>query len=567
MIKKILKITLFVLLSVVGLIVLVFIVLNFPVKNEVKKANLGVTFSMRYASDIGLDWRASYIAMLDDLKVRKVRVPVYWDLVETEKNKYDFSDIDWQLEEAKKRNAEIILTIGQKVPRWPECFVPKWVGDDQERKAELIEFLKIVVKRYQNNTEVKNWQVENEPFLDFGVCPALDVDLLDREIKTVRQMDNSRPIIVTDSGELSTWIPAAKRADVFGTTMYRNVYKEGWGYYIYPIGPRFFLIKKWIIDKFAGQKNAIVIELQGEPWVKGWTTNQPVEEQFKSMNEVKLVANVEYAQKSGFDTIYIWGVEWWYWLKDKQNIPVLWDTAREIFQKNYSDESMKEISDEEKKIVEADAGSGDNNKANDEGVKKEKEVESEIVENISIKVPFLSQAPLGVWDEKHEEACEETSLIMLSAYLKGKTLDKNSGEKEIQEMIDFQIEKYGDYKDTSVQETIKLAKDFYQIENLKVVYDFTKEDIKKYLSQGNPIIVPAAGRKLGNPYFTAPGPLYHNLVLTGFTKDGLIITNDPGTRRGENYTYKLDVLYAAIHDFTGDKENIENGKKAMIIVE
>ena len=72
---------------------------------------------------------------------------------------------------------------------------------------------------------------------------------------------------------------------------------------------------------------------------------------------------------------------------------------------------------------------------------------------------------------------------------------------------------------------------------------------------------------MGNPYFTAPGPLYHNLVLTGFTKDGLIITNDPGTRRGENYTYKLDVLYAAIHDFTGDKENIENGKKAMIIVE
>src|SRR3989339_1760535 len=103
MIKKILKITLFVLLGVVGLIVLVFIVLNFPVKNEIKKANIGVTFSSRYASDIGLDWRASYIAMLDDLKVRKVRVPVYWDLVETEKNKYDFSDIDWQLEEAKKR--------------------------------------------------------------------------------------------------------------------------------------------------------------------------------------------------------------------------------------------------------------------------------------------------------------------------------------------------------------------------------------------------------------------------------------------------------------------------------
>lgn len=563
MIKKILKIILFLFLGIIGLIIFVFIVINFPVKNKIERADLGVTFSSRYANDIGLDWKASYIAMLDDLKVRKIRVPVYWDLVEVEKNKYDFADVDWQLEEAKKRNAQVILVIGQKVPRWPECFVPKWVADDQERKAELIEFLKIVTRRYQSNSEVKYWQVENEPFLKFGVCPELDVDLLDREIRTVKQVDNSRPIIVTDSGELSTWMPAAKRADVFGTTMYRNVYKDGWGYYVYPVGPRFFLIKQWIINKFASQENAIVIELQGEPWIKGWTTNQPVEEQFKSMTETKLVANVEFAQKSGFDTIYIWGVEWWYWLKDKQNIPVLWDTAKELFKKNYSDELKNEISIEEKKIVEV------NNKDDIEAVEKtekEEETEAKVLENISIKVPFLSQAPLGVWDERHEEACEEASLIMLNAYLKEKTLDKNLGEAEIQKIIDFQIEKYGDYKDTSAQETIELAKDFYEIDNLKVIYDFTQEDIKKYLSLGNPIIIPAAGRLLGNPYFTAPGPLYHNLVLTGFTKDDMIITNDPGTKRGENYSYSLDVLYKAIHDFPGDKDEIEKGRKAMIVV-
>ena len=110
MIKKILKIILFVFLGLVGLVLFVFIVINFPVKNKFDQVDLGVTFSHRYSGDIGLDWKANYIAMLDDLKVRKIRVPVYWDLVETEKNKYDFADVDWQLEEARKRDAEIILT-------------------------------------------------------------------------------------------------------------------------------------------------------------------------------------------------------------------------------------------------------------------------------------------------------------------------------------------------------------------------------------------------------------------------------------------------------------------------
>lgn len=558
MIKKILKIILFSFLSVIGFVLLVFIIVNFPVKNKFERVDLGVTFSQRYSSDIGLDWKANYIAMLDDLKVRKVRIPVYWDLVETEKNKYYFADIDWQLEEAKKRNAEIILTIGQKVPRWPECFVPKWVADDQERKAELIEFLKIVVKRYENNSEVKYWQVENEPFLKFGICPALDVDLLDREIKTVRQMDKNREIIVTDSGELSTWMPAASRADVFGTTMYRNVYKEGWGYYVYPLGPRFFLIKKWVIEKFADQKNAIVIELQGEPWVKGWTVHQPLEEQFKSMNEKKLAENVLYAQKSGFDTIYVWGVEWWYWLQTTQNVSTLWDTARELFAKNYIEKNpvVQNNNPEIEKVSQNIISAAEN-----------QEADVKVLEEIKIEVPFISQAPMGVWDERHEDACEEASLIMLKYYLDKKEPNKELGEEEIQKIIDFQIEKYGDFKDTDVKETVQLAKDFYGIENLKLVYDFNKEDIKKYLSKGKPIIIPAAGRNLGNPYFTPPGPLYHNLVLIGFTKDDKIITNDPGTRRGAGYEYDIDVLYEAVHDFPGSKDEIEKGKKAMIVVE
>ncbi len=192
--------------------------------------------------------------------------------------------------------------------------------------------------------------------------------------------------------------------------------------------------------------------------------------------------------------------------------------------------------------------------------------EKNIPDKISISVPFTSQAPFANWDELHEEACEEASLVMLKYYLGKKSLTPEITEGEIQRMVDFEIKNYGDYRDSNAEEIVKLAEDFYGIRNLKVIYDFQKEDLKKYLVRGEPIIVPAAGRLLGNPNFTAPGPLYHNLVLIGYSGN-TIITNDPGTRKGQGYTYNIDVLYNAIHDFPGKPENITQGRKAMIVLE
>jgi hypothetical protein len=332
MLKKILKIIGWIILSLVIVIVLLLAYFNFPVKKGADKVDLGVTFSSRYAEDIKINWQDNFIALLDDLDVRKIRIPVYWDLVEKEKGQYDFSAIDWQLKEAGKRQAEIILVIGQKVPRWPECAIPGWAqNDDQIRKANLLKFMGVVVKRYKNEPAVKFWQVENEPFLNFGICPPLDIPLLDSEIGLVRLLDPQRKIIVTDSGELSLWFSAAKRADVFGTTMYRTIWKKEIGYFTYPIGPRFFHFKKWLAHLFSGQENFIVIELQTEPWVSGFTTQRPLEEQFQSMDAAQLKENVEFAKKVGFPEVYLWGVEWWYWLKVEKNHPELWNQAKELW--------------------------------------------------------------------------------------------------------------------------------------------------------------------------------------------------------------------------------------------
>lgn len=322
--------------------ILFFVYINLParIKTDNEKAKVGVTFSYIYAEQIGLDWREAYIAMLDELGMKHIRIPVYWDRVEGEEGNYDFSQIDWQLAEAQKRGAEIILVIGQKVPRWPECYVPKWVDQDpsnlpaERLKEKLLTFDEVVINRYKDNhPEIVSWQVENEPFLDFGICSKVDESLLDSEIAKVKSLDSSRSIIITDSGELSLWLKAASRADIFGTTMYREVYSQKMGHWRYPIGPNFFKAKQLLIKLFANQNNAIVIELQGEPWVAGWTVDAPVNVQLASMNADILKDNIEFAKKTNMNEIYVWGVEWWYYMKTKQNNATLWEMAK-IFTAN-----------------------------------------------------------------------------------------------------------------------------------------------------------------------------------------------------------------------------------------
>ena len=205
------------------------------------------------------------------------------------------------------------------------------MASDTKRKASLLSFVNTVVKRYKNESVIKYWQVENEPFLKFGICPAIDSSLLDSEIAVAKLQDSTRPIVITDSGELSLWIQAASRADIFGTTMYRTIYKKGLGYFDYPIGPRFFQFKYLLNKIIAKQDNTIVIELQAEPWISGYTTEEPLEEQFKSMNADKLKNNITFARKVGFPEIYTWGVEWWYWLKAEKGHPELWDAAKELY--------------------------------------------------------------------------------------------------------------------------------------------------------------------------------------------------------------------------------------------
>lgn len=197
----------------------------------------------------------------------------------------------------------------------------------------------------------------------------------------------------------------------------------------------------------------------------------------------------------------------------------------------------------------------------------------EIAESVSLEVPFTSQAPHSNWNMPWQEACEEAALMMVHHYLlgHGDVMDKNAANLEILKMVDWQIKNWGGHFDLSASEIARLAEEYYGHKNVKVKYDVRVKDIKRELSQGNPVIVPAAGRLLANPYFTPPGPVYHNLVIVGYDENGFI-TNDPGVWQGHRFRYSYENLLDSVHDFVdgttkANPHPILSGKKAMIIIE
>lgn len=188
---------------------------------------------------------------------------------------------------------------------------------------------------------------------------------------------------------------------------------------------------------------------------------------------------------------------------------------------------------------------------------------------VALTVPFVSQAPFGDWaDPRQQDGCEEASVLMAVRWAKQQSLSKDEALKEIHALAAWQEEHIGTYHDTSVADTLRLVKEYFDYERAEVRYDITKDDIRRELAAGHVVAVPAQGQLLGNPNFTPPGPPRHFLVIRGYddTKQQFI-TNDPGTRRGEAYRYDYDVLMNAIVDYpTGHHEPITNERTAMIVV-
>ncbi len=295
----------------------------------------GVSFSQKQADLLGLSWEENYLALLDDLEVRNLKIIAYWDLVEPKLGEYFFKDLDFQIEEAEKREIKVILTMGRKVPRWPECHLPDWARDlsEEEQQERILKLIEKIIVRYRDSEVIWAWQVENEPFFHFGECPEITEKFLKEEIRLVKSLDlRNRPVIISDSGSGRFWFKTARLGDMVSISLYRKVwFKEFDSYINYPFPSVFYWRKALIIKKLFG-KEIFCGELQAEPWGPALIHDLPLEEQQKTMNLEQFQKNIEFAKKTGLKEFYLWGGEWWYWLKTKHDQPEIWEEAKKLFE-------------------------------------------------------------------------------------------------------------------------------------------------------------------------------------------------------------------------------------------
>jgi hypothetical protein len=326
------KILIIVLITLVAITVLYFYLQKRPVP---EKINYGVSFNTLYAKELHLDWEEVYTAIIKDLGVRRFRLAAHWNMVESKNNEWNFVELDRQIDLAEENKAEIILAVGRRLPRWPECHIPEWAIDEswEFQKKEILEYIEVVVNRYKDRESIIYWQVENEPYLDIFAkehCGDLDEEFLKEEISFLRDLDDKKPILVTDSGNLGTWISPWKRGDAFGTSVYVYLWNKEIGPFKSYLPPSFYRFKTSLMEMLGGEKKSMLIELSLEPWLLQPVVDTPVSVQLERMNIEKFKEIIDFAKKTQFEDQYLWGAEWWYYMSKKDH-PEFWDEAKKIF--------------------------------------------------------------------------------------------------------------------------------------------------------------------------------------------------------------------------------------------
>lgn len=328
-------------LGIYATIVLVLLTLTHygleATSRPVKNPQFGVSFSIKYAKEMNLDWKETYTALLDDMGLRHYRLMSYWDDGEPIRGQYVFDDLDWQMDEAHKRGAKVSLALGLRQPRWPECHRPSWYNSlNREQQDEaLFQYLEATVTRYKDHPALLSYQLENEAVNTwFGTCTDKDIDQerLAREFDFVKSLDSNTPVWMSLSDQhglpLNEPVP-----DKYGYSVYRTVYNNKTGpfkfYATYPTPVWYHRARAWWITTFK-DRDIFIHELQLEPWAPEATVNVSVEEQDKSMDLEQMEINADFARRIGIQEIYTWGGEWWYWRKTVRNDPSVWEKAREL---------------------------------------------------------------------------------------------------------------------------------------------------------------------------------------------------------------------------------------------
>lgn len=326
------KISLGVLTLIVLLLGTLGILTERPVPEQIQ---YGMSYNTPYARELGLDWQDTYDAILDELGVRHLRLAAHWPMVEPRMDTYNFTELDYQIARAEEVGATVVMAVGRRLPRWPECHVPEWAKERswEEQQAQILEYMTLVVERYKNSPAITYWQVENEPYLTvfaYEHCGDFDEAFFEQQVAHVRSLDTARPILVTDSGNLGVWAGPWRNGDAFGTSVYVHFWNPELGQFRTVLPAWFYRVKANVMTLVYGEKESILIELSAEPWLLEPITNVDLETQYSRMDLEKFNDIIEYARDTRFEKQYLWGAEWWYWLHE-QGESQMWERGKELF--------------------------------------------------------------------------------------------------------------------------------------------------------------------------------------------------------------------------------------------
>ena len=312
----------------------------------------GVDFSCRQAEWLGENCRQALTAILSQLHVRHVRLSAYWDDLEPSPGVYDFSSLDWQIAEAAHYGARVTLSVGMKAQRSPEYYLPDWVRAGESIPegsspaaipriaAATLDFVHAVVAHEASQPAVEVWQVENEPYVHFWRTAhdwSLPQSFVAQEAAAIRAEDPARrPLLITHASWLrtdATWKQILKTADIVGEAVYTKRQRGPIaGIYLWPfkLGP--------LTPNLPGQARAAqrqgkalwISELQAEPFEAPWVNIRGSKNcRFPSISPALLRQNLELADRSGAQRVYLWGSEWWYYCLTAHHDAELWQVAQQ----------------------------------------------------------------------------------------------------------------------------------------------------------------------------------------------------------------------------------------------
>lgn len=303
-----------------------------------KPLQLGVSFIPDYAQSLGVNPQQTMDALLG-IGVKQFRLVSYWSDMEPSPGHYDFSQLDWEFQKAEAAHAKIILTVGLRQPRWPECHPPGWIANEPISvwQPQLETFMQKVIERYKNSPSLESYQLENEYFLQgFGDCTSADFtrSRLVSEYNLVKKLDPSHPIIVGRSDN-DIGIPVKQpQPDEFSVSVYQRVWDANvtHRYLEYPWPSWYYaFLAGW--QKIVDHKDMMIAELQAEAWpANGKTIPQStLAEQNKSIDAQRLKATFQFGKNTGMKSIDMWGAEYWYYRAVKLHDPSLWNVAKQEF--------------------------------------------------------------------------------------------------------------------------------------------------------------------------------------------------------------------------------------------